>query len=150
MPKRFFHTWDDWKRYAEKYARIFVSQGFSNLDRIVVNASYGINLGANTMTIVAQRIEMCIILIDKCTFESRVLRNYKPTAIVGSVFKLLRLARRLTSESLRPSQTSINKLTAGGESFADESRTYLAEMGMSRFTTRMEALKERCVGNART
>ena len=127
MPKRFFHTWDDWKRYAEKYARIFVSQGFSNLDRIVVNASYGINLGANTMTIVAQRIEMCIILIDKCTFESRVLRNYKPTAIVGSVFKLLRLVRRLTAEGLRPSQTSINKLIAGGESFADESRTYLAE-----------------------
>ena len=81
------------------------------------------------MTIAAQRIGMCIIPIGKCTFESRVLRNYKPTAIVGSVFKLLRFARRLTSESLRPSQTSINKLTAGGESFADESRTYLCRNG---------------------
>ena len=27
-PKGFFLTWDDWKRYAEKYARSFVSQGF--------------------------------------------------------------------------------------------------------------------------
>jgi coenzyme F390 synthetase len=127
MPKGFFLSWDDWKRYAEKYARSFVSQGFSNRDRIVVCASYGMNVGANTMTIAAQHIGMCIIPIGKCTFESRVLRNYKPTAIVGSVFKLLRLARRLTAEGLKPSQTSINKLIAGGESFADESRTYLSE-----------------------
>lgn len=26
-PKGFFLTWEDWKRYAEKYARSFVSQG---------------------------------------------------------------------------------------------------------------------------
>jgi len=38
-PKGFFLTWDDWKRYAEKYARSFVSQGFSDNDRIVVCAS---------------------------------------------------------------------------------------------------------------
>ena len=126
-PKGFFLTWDDWKRYAEKYARSFVSQGFSNQDRIVVCASYGMNVGANTMTIAAQRIGMCIIPIGKCTFESRVLTNYRPTAIIGSVFKLLRLARRLTAEGLKPPETSINKLVAGGESFADESRSYLAE-----------------------
>ena len=126
-PKGFFLTWDDWKRYAEKYARSFVSQGFSNKDRIVVCASYGMNVGANTMTIAARNIGMCIIPIGKCTFESRVLSNYRPTAIVGSVFKLLRLARRLNAEGLKPSLTSINKLVAGGESFADESRKYLAE-----------------------
>src|SRR6056297_4251425 len=27
-PKSFFLTWDDWERYAEKYSRSFMSQGF--------------------------------------------------------------------------------------------------------------------------
>ena len=127
-PKGFFLTWDDWKRYAEKYARSFVSQGFSDKDRIVVCASYGMNVGANTMTIAAQKIGMGIIPIGKCTFESRILKSYKPTAIVGSVFKLLRLARRLSAEGMKTSDTSIDKLVAGGESFADEARAYLAEL----------------------
>ncbi len=100
-PKGFFLTWDDWKRYAEKYARSFVSQGFSNKDRIVVCASYGMNVGANTMTIAARNIGMGIIPIGKCTFESRILKSYKPTAIVGSVFKLLRLARRLVGGGVK-------------------------------------------------
>nr|WP_320162750.1 coenzyme F390 synthetase [uncultured Methanoregula sp.] len=126
-PKGFFLTWEDWKRYAEKYARSFVSQGFSSKDRIVVCASYGMNVGANTMTIAAQRIGMGIIPIGKCSFESRVLKSYRPTAIVGSVFKLLHLARRLKAEGISPPETSIDKLVAGGESFADESRKYLAE-----------------------
>jgi coenzyme F390 synthetase len=127
-PKSFFLTWDDWQRYAEKYARSFVSQGFSRTDRIVVCASYGMNVGANTMTIAARRIGMGIIPLGKCTFESRVILNYRPTAIVGSVFKLLRLARRLSAEGIRPSETSIIRLVTGGESFADESRAYLAEL----------------------
>ncbi|MCX6688856.1 MAG: coenzyme F390 synthetase [Methanoregula sp.] len=127
IPKSFFLTWEDWKRYAEKYARSFVSQGFLKGDRIVVCASYGMNVGANTMTIAAQRIGMGIIPLGKCTFESRTLKNYKPTAIVGSVFKLLRLGRRLAAEGLKPSETSIVRLVAGGESFADESRAYIAE-----------------------
>ncbi|MFA5236397.1 MAG: coenzyme F390 synthetase [Methanoregula sp.] len=127
-PKSFFLTWDDWKRYAEKYARGFVSQGFSKKDKIVVCASYGMNVGANTMTIAARRIGMGIIPLGKCTFESRVLKNYRPTAIVGSVFKLLRLARRLSAEGIKPPETSIERLVAGGESFADESRAYLAEL----------------------
>jgi coenzyme F390 synthetase len=126
-PKGFFLTWDDWKRYAEKYARSFVSQGFSKKDRIVMCASYGMNVGANTMTIAAQRIGMGIIPIGKCSFDSRILRNYRPTAIVGSIFKLLRLVRRLTAEGVRPSDLAVNKLVAGGESFAEESRKYLAE-----------------------
>jgi phenylacetate-coenzyme A ligase PaaK-like adenylate-forming protein len=57
-PKGFFLTWDDWKRYSEKYCRSFVSQGFTKKDRIVVCASYGMNVGANTMTLAAQRIGM--------------------------------------------------------------------------------------------
>lgn len=126
-PKGFFLMWDDWKRYAEKYARSFVSQGFSKKDRIVVCASYGMNVGANTMTIAAQRIGMGIIPMGKCSFDSRILRNYRPTAIVGSVFKLLRLYRRLKAEGVTPSDIAINKLIAGGESFAEESRRYLAE-----------------------
>jgi coenzyme F390 synthetase len=85
------------------------------------------NVGANTMTIAAQRIGMGIIPLGKCTFESRVLKNYRPTAIVGSVWKLLRLGRRLAADGLKPRETSIERLVAGGESFADESRAFLAE-----------------------
>lgn len=125
-PKSFFLTWDDWKRYAEKYARSFVSQGFSGRDRVIVCASYGMNVGANTMTLAAHRLGMTILPFGKCDFTSRVLTSYRPTAIVGSVFKLLRLARKITAEGLRPQDTSLERLIAGGESFADESRAYLA------------------------
>lgn len=126
-PKGFFLTWEDWKRYAEKYCRSFVSQGFTSRDRIVVCASYGMNVGANTMTVAAQRIGMGIIPIGKCAFDSRILRCYHPTSIVGSVFKLLRLVRRLKAEGVKPEDIAIDKLVAGGESFADESRKYLAD-----------------------
>jgi coenzyme F390 synthetase len=127
-PKSFFLTWDDWKRYAEKYSRSFVSQGFGPEDRVVVCASYGMNVGANTMTLAAQRIGMTIIPFGKCDFASRVITAYRPTAIVGSIFKLIRLARRLGKEGINPKETSLERLVAGGESFADESRAYLAEM----------------------
>lgn len=127
IPKGFFLTWEDWKRYAEKYCRSFVSQGFSSRDRLVVCASYGMNVGANTMTIAAQRIGMGIIPIGKCSFDTRILRNYRPTSIVGSVFKLIRLGRRLKAEGVKPEDIAIDKLVAGGESFADESRKYLAD-----------------------
>jgi len=126
-PKGFFLTWDDWKRYSDKYCRSFVSQGFTKKDRIVVCASYGMNVGANTMTLAAQRIGMGIIPIGKCTFDSRILKSYLPTSIVGSVFKLIRLGRRLKAEGVKPEDIAIDKLVAGGESFADESRKYLAE-----------------------
>jgi len=126
-PKSFFLTWDDWKRYAEKYARSFVSQGFGPEDRVVVCASYGMNVGANTMTLAAQRLGMTIIPFGKCDFSSRVISSYRPTAIVGSVFKLLRLYRRLEHEGIKPKESSVIRLVAGGESFADESRAYLAE-----------------------
>ncbi len=126
-PKSFFLTWDDWKRYAEKYARSFVSQGFSAGDRVVVCASYGMNVGANTMTLAAHRLGMTIIPFGRCDFPPRVITSYRPTAIVGSVFKLLRLGRRITSEGTRPQDTSVERLVVGGESFADESRAYLAE-----------------------
>ena len=127
-PKSFFLTWDDWKRYAEKYSRSFVSQGFGPNDRLIVCASYGMNVGANTMTLAAQRIGMTIIPFGKCDFASRVITAYRPTAIVGSVFKLLRLAQRLENEGITIKETSIAKLIVGGESFSDESRAYLAEI----------------------
>ena len=47
---------------------------------------------------------------------------------MGSVFKLLRLARRMESEGLDPQESSIKRLLAGGESFADESRAFLEEV----------------------
>jgi coenzyme F390 synthetase len=126
-PKSFFLTWDDWKRYAAKYARSFVSQGFGPEDRVVVCASYGMNVGANTMTLAAQRLGMTIIPFGKCDFASRAITAYRPTSIVGSVFKLLRLAHRLEQEGIRLQDTSILRLVVGGESFSDESRAFLAE-----------------------
>ena len=114
VPKSFFLTWDDWKRYAEKYTRSYVSQVLSSRDKIVVCASYGVNVGANTLTIAARRIAMGIIPIGICTFESRILKNYRPISIVGSVFKLHRLARRLKAGGINPSGTSISRFAAGG------------------------------------
>ena len=84
--QEFFLTWDDWKRYAEKYARSFVSQGFGHGNRVVVCASYGMNVGANTMTLAAKGIGMTIIPFGRCDFASRAITAYRPTAIVGSVF----------------------------------------------------------------
>jgi coenzyme F390 synthetase len=127
-PKAFFLTWEDWQRYAEKYARIFTSQGFGTGDRVVVCAAYGMNVGANTMTLAAQHIGMTIIPEGKCTFPIRIINSYKPTSLVGSVFKMLRLARRMSAENIPPSDSSVERLVVGGESFADESRQYLAEL----------------------
>ncbi|MDP3066929.1 MAG: coenzyme F390 synthetase [Methanobacteriaceae archaeon] len=128
VPKSFFLTWEDWQRYSEKYARSFVSQNFGPGDRVVVCASYGMNVGANTMTMAAQKIGMTIIPEGRCTFPVRIINHYNPTGIVGSIFKLLRLARRMESEGLKPQESSIKRLIAGGESFADESRAYLEEV----------------------
>lgn len=127
-PKAFFLTWEDWERYAEKYARYFVSQGFGPGDRVVVCASYGMNVGANTMTLAAHHIGMTIIPEGKCTFPARIVTSYKPTGIVGSVFKLLRLANNMKEQGLEPSESSIQRLVVGGESFAEEARKYLAEV----------------------
>jgi coenzyme F390 synthetase len=127
-PKAFFLTWDDWNRYAEKYARSFISQGFGRGDRVVVCASYGMNVGANTMTFAAQKIGMTIIPEGKCTFPVRIIKSYEPTGIVGSIFKFLHLAKRMESEGIAPQESSIKRLIAGGESFAEESRKYLEEI----------------------
>ena len=127
-PKTFFLTWEDWERYAEKYARIFTSQGFVANDRVIICASYGMNVGANTMTLAARDIGMTIIPEGKCTFPLRVIKNYKPTSIVGSVFKLLALARKMKAENMSPKESGIVRLVAGGESFAEEAREYLSEI----------------------
>lgn len=102
--------------------------GFGPGDRVVVCASYGMNIGANTMTLAAREIGMTIIPEGKCTFPIRVIKNYKPTGIVGSVFKLLGLARQMREEKIPPEESSIQRLVVGGESFADESRAYLSEI----------------------
>ncbi|ABE51573.1 coenzyme F390 synthetase [Methanococcoides burtonii] len=128
VPKSFFLTWHDWLRYAKKYGRSFCSQGFGPGDRMVMCASYGMNIGANTMTLAARDVGMAVIPEGKCTFPTRIFETYRPTGIVASVFKLLRLARRLKNEGIDPKETSINKLIVGGESFADQSRSYLEEV----------------------
>jgi coenzyme F390 synthetase len=127
-PKAFFLTWEDWERYAEKYARIFVSQGFGAGDRVIVCASYGMNVGANMMTLAARDLNMTIIPEGKCTFPLRVIKSYRPTGIVGSIFKLLGLARQMKMENMPPQDSGVLRLTVGGESFAEESRAYLAEI----------------------
>ncbi len=136
QPKSFFLTWEDWQRYAEKYSRAFTSQGFGTGDRVVVCASYGMNVGANTMTLAAKNIGMTIIPTGKCTFPVRLMRNYEPTGIVASIFKLLRLARRMKKEGLDPQNSSIKRLIAGGESFSPEARDYVEELwGVKIFNT---------------
>lgn len=127
-PKSFFLTYQDWLRFSEKYARAFVSQGFGPGDRLIVCASYGMNVGANTMTLAAHRIGMTIIPEGKCTFPVRTISDYQPTGIVGSVFKLLSLARRMKAEGVDPASSSVSKVVVGGEAFADESRDYVAEV----------------------
>lgn len=127
-PKSFFLTWDDWERYAEKYARSFMSQGFGPGDRTIVCASYGMNVGANTMTLSARSIGMTMIPEGKCTFPVRVIESYKPTSIVGSIFKLIRLAKRMEDQGIKPADSSIQRLVIGGESFAGESRNYVSEI----------------------
>ena len=127
-PKAFFLTWEDWERYAEKYARSFVSQGFGPGDRVVICASYGMNVGANTMTLAARETGMTIIPEGTCNFPVRVITSFRPTGIVGSVFKLLNLARRLKAEGIPPPESGVTRLVAGGESFAPESREYVAEI----------------------
>ncbi|MBU4534932.1 MAG: coenzyme F390 synthetase [Euryarchaeota archaeon] len=136
QPKSFFLTWEDWQRYAEKYSRAFTSQGFGTGDRVVVCASYGMNVGANTMTLAAKNIGMTIIPTGKCTFPVRLMKNYEPTGIVASIFKLLRLARRMKKEGLDPQNSSIKRLIAGGESFSPEARDYVEELwGVKIFNT---------------
>ena len=127
-PKTFFLTWSDWERYAEKYARAFISQGFGKGDRVVVCASYGMNVGANTMTLAASKVGITIIPEGKCVFPLRVLINYKPTGLVGSVFKFLRLAERIFEEKMRPSELGVKRLVVGGQSFPEEARSYLSEI----------------------
>ena len=127
-PKAFFLTWEDWERYAEKYARSFVSQGFGPGDRVVVCASYGMNVGANTMTLAARATGMTIIPEGTCNFPVRVITSFRPTGIVGSIFKLLSLARQLEAEGIRPAESGVKRLVAGGESFAPESREYVSEI----------------------
>ncbi len=127
-PKSFFLTWEDWERYAEKYARAFVSQGFGPGDRVVVCSSYGMNVGANMMTLAASKVGFTIIPEGRSTFPLRVITSYKPTSLVGSVFKLLELAREMTKAGIVPSESSVKSLVIGGESFAEEARSYLSEV----------------------
>jgi coenzyme F390 synthetase len=127
-PKAFFLTWQDWERYAEKYARVFVSQGFSRGDRVVICSSFGKNVWANTMTLAARGIRMTVIPEGTCRFPVQVIEKFHPSGIVGSVFKLLTLARVLSSEGIRPSESGVARLVAGGESFAPESRAYVEEL----------------------
>lgn len=128
IPKSFFLTWDDWMRFAQKYSRAFASQGFGQGDRVVICASYGMNVGANTMTLAAKDVGMAIIPTGKCTFPVRIMESYKPTSIVGSVFKLIKLAERMEDNGMNPAESSIQKLIVGGEGFADESRQYVSEI----------------------
>ncbi|MEZ5335917.1 MAG: hypothetical protein R2741_12125 [Methanolobus sp.] len=56
------------KRYA-KNIRCFVSQGFGPGDRVIVCASYGMNVGANTMTLAPARdIGMAMIRKESVLF----------------------------------------------------------------------------------
>lgn len=127
-PKSFFLTNNDWDKYIEKYGRAFKSQGFKSNDYLIMCASYGMNIGAESMSLAAKKLNITTIPEGKCTFPIRILKNYKPTSIVGSIFKFLRLANRMKENKLEPKDSSIKRLVAGGESFSDESRKYIEEI----------------------
>ena len=136
VPKAFFLTRNDWDRYAEKYARFFLAQGFTAGDRIIVCTSYGMNVAANTMTLAAYKTGITIVPEGKCTFPVRIIKSYTPTGIIGSVFKLLRLGRSMKAEGFDPASSGVRRLVIGGESYAEESREYLARMwGCSVYNT---------------
>ena len=86
------------------------------------------NVGASNMTFAAKEVGMNIIPEGKCTFPVRVIQSYKPTAIVGSVFKLLHLARRMSEQNMPPEESSIERLVVGGENFAKKSRMHLVRV----------------------
>jgi coenzyme F390 synthetase len=86
------------------------------------------NIGANTMTLAAKSIGMSIIPEGKCTFPVRIMESYKPTSIVGSIFKFIRLAKRMKAEGIDPTESSIKRLVVGGESFPEEARQYVSEI----------------------
>lgn len=135
-PKAFFLTKDDWSRYAEKYARFFLAQGFAAGDRIIICTAYGMNVAANTMTLAAYQTGITIIPEGKCNFPARIIKSYTPTGIIGSVFKLLRLGRRMKAEGIDLAGSGVKRLVVGGESFAEEARDYLARLwGCSVYNT---------------
>jgi coenzyme F390 synthetase len=86
------------------------------------------NVGANTMTLAARDLGVTVIPEGRCTFPVRVMAHYRPTAVIGSIFKLLRLARRMEMEGIPPQEAGVVRLVIGGESFAPESRRYLEEV----------------------
>ena len=88
----------------------------------------GMNVGANTMTLAAHRIGFTMIPTGNCNFPVRTLTNYRPTAIIGSVFKLLHLARRLGNEGINIQDLGLERLVVGGEGFAQEAREYVREL----------------------
>lgn len=136
IPKSFFLTDDDWAKYIEKYARAFKSQGFEAGESIVVCAAYGMNISADSMSLTAKKLNITAIPEGKCTFPVRIIENYKPTSIVGSIFKFLRLANRMKENHLDPQESSIIRLISGEESFAEESRKYIEEIwGVEVFNT---------------
>ncbi|MBZ9570363.1 coenzyme F390 synthetase [Methanobrevibacter sp. TMH8] len=135
-PKSFFLTKDDWGKYIQKYARTYKSQGFKKGDSLIVCAAYGMNIGADSMSLAAKKLNITTIPEGKCTFPVRIIENYKPTSIVGSIFKFLRLAKRMKENGLNPEESSIKRLIAGGESFSEESRKYIEELwGVDVFNT---------------
>jgi len=80
------------------------------------------------MTLAARNVGIAIIPTGKCNFPIRMIKNYKPSGIAGSIFKLLHLAKQMKLESYPPEMSSIKRLVVGGEAFADESRSYLEEI----------------------
>ena len=77
--------------------------------------------------------------------------NYKKLQAYGDSWQyiqIVRLARRMESEGIKPPESSIKRLIAGGESFSEEARIIFKKFGMCRFITPMEAPKAQCVENA--
>jgi len=105
------------KRYAEKYARSFVSQGFGPEDRVLFCASYGMNVGAKYHDPCSPASGDDHHPVWQMRLFITVISKLSPDGDRWSVFKLLRLYRRLEHEGIKPKESSVIRLVAGGESF---------------------------------
>lgn len=79
-------------------------------------------------SLAARDLGITIISAGKCTFPVRMIQNYHPTRIVGSVFKLLYHAHQMKQGGFLPQDSRVERQIIGGESFAEGSRSYLAEL----------------------
>jgi len=103
------------------------------------------------MTLAAREIGMTIIPEGKCTFPLRVIKNYKPTGIVGSVFNNSSdLQGRWEMKISSPQESSIQRLVVSEGGFADDLVRTFPNNGDVTFYNTYGSTEGQCAVNAPT